>query len=59
MHLAAISGRHTILMMLADDKRLDKWAMNKEGMNTADIIQLDTRLLSSEKVQKLCIVIIY
>ena len=37
-HLAAISGRYTILMMLADDKRVDKLAMNKEGMNTADII---------------------
>ena len=34
LHLAAISGRYTILMMLADDKRVDKWAMNKEGMKT-------------------------
>ena len=38
LRLAAINGRYTILMMLADDKRVDKLAMNKEGMNTADII---------------------
>uniref|UniRef100_A0A7N2L789 Ankyrin repeat-containing protein n=1 Tax=Quercus lobata TaxID=97700 RepID=A0A7N2L789_QUELO len=49
LHLAAINGRYTILLMLADDRRVDKWAMNEEGMNTADIIQLDNRLLSSEK----------
>lgn len=57
LHLAAINGRYKILLMLADDRRVDKWAMNKEGMNTADIIQLDDRLLSSEKVclVKLCI----
>ena len=57
LHLAAINGRYTILLMLADDRRVDKWAMNEEGMNTADIIQLDNRLLSCEKVSlmKLCI----
>ena len=57
MHLAAINGRYTIMLMLVDDRRVDKWAMNEEGMNTADIIQLDNRLLSSEKVclVKLCI----
>ncbi|KAL0005502.1 hypothetical protein SO802_013063 [Lithocarpus litseifolius] len=49
LHLAAINGRYTILLMLADVRRVDKWAMNEEGMNTADIIQLDNRLLSSEK----------
>ncbi|KAL4637590.1 hypothetical protein ACB092_03G087900 [Castanea dentata] len=49
LHLAAINGRYTILLMLADDRRVDKWAMNEEGMNTADIIQLDNRLLSCEK----------
>ena len=31
LHLAAISGHYTILMMLANDKRVDKWAMNGEG----------------------------
>ncbi|KAL0005499.1 hypothetical protein SO802_013060 [Lithocarpus litseifolius] len=49
LHLAAINGRYTILLMLADDRRVDKWAMNEEGMNTADIIQLDNRVLSCEK----------
>ena len=57
LHLAAINGRYTIMLMLVDDRRVDKWAMNEEGMNTADIIQLDNRLLSSEKacLVKLCI----
>nr|POF25121.1 isoform 2 of protein accelerated cell death 6 [Quercus suber] len=50
LHLAAINGSYTILLMLADDRRVDKWAMNEEGMNAADIIQLDNRLLSCEKV---------
>ncbi|KAM4119545.1 hypothetical protein ACJW30_03G068200 [Castanea mollissima] len=46
LHLAAINGH---------DRRLDKWAMNEEGMNTADIIQLDNRLLSCEKDRaKMC-----
>ncbi|KAL4637594.1 hypothetical protein ACB092_03G088100 [Castanea dentata] len=49
LHLAATNGRYTILLMLADDRRVDKWAMNEEGMNTDDIIQLDNRLLSCEK----------
>ncbi|XP_065630195.1 protein ACCELERATED CELL DEATH 6-like [Quercus suber] len=49
LHLAAINGSYTILLMLADDRRVDKWAMNEEGMNAADIIQLDNRLLSCEK----------
>ena len=31
LHLAAISGHYTMLMMLANDKRVDKWAMNREG----------------------------
>uniref|UniRef100_A0A7N2L7H5 PGG domain-containing protein n=1 Tax=Quercus lobata TaxID=97700 RepID=A0A7N2L7H5_QUELO len=57
LHLAVETGiRNAVKIFLKEclsrshDKRLDKWAMNKEGMNTADIIQLDTRLLSSEKV---------
>ena len=62
LHLAALSQARSyepnkILEILAHDRRIDKWAMNDEGMNTADIIQLDNRLLSCEKVSlmKLCI----
>jgi ankyrin repeat protein len=61
LHLAAINGRYEILMMLVDDKRVDKWAINKEGKNIADIIQLDNQFTVSEKVSlvKLCIVTKY
>ena len=50
LHLAAINGLYPILMTLADDKRVDKWAFNKEGKNIADIIQLDNQFTVSEKV---------
>ena len=61
LHLAAINGLYPILMMLADDKRVDNVAMNKKGMIAADIIQLDKQLPVSEKVSliKLFIVTIY
>uniref|UniRef100_A0A2N9EX43 PGG domain-containing protein n=1 Tax=Fagus sylvatica TaxID=28930 RepID=A0A2N9EX43_FAGSY len=49
LHLAAINGLYPILMTLADDKRVDKWAFNKEGKNIADIIQLDNQFTVSEK----------
>ncbi|GMY20732.1 protein ACCELERATED CELL DEATH 6-like [Fagus crenata] len=41
LHLAAINGRYEILTMLLDESKVDKWAINKEGKNIADIIQLN------------------
>uniref|UniRef100_A0A7N2L6Z6 PGG domain-containing protein n=2 Tax=Quercus lobata TaxID=97700 RepID=A0A7N2L6Z6_QUELO len=49
-HLATINRHYTILAMLAHDRRVDKLAMNEEGMMTADIVQLDNQLLRLEKV---------
>ena len=49
-HLAAINRHYRILAMLAHDRRVDKLAMNEEGMITADIVQLDNQLLRLEKV---------
>ena len=58
LHLAAINGRYEILTMLVDESNVDKWAINKEGKNIADIIQLENQFTVSEKVSlvKLCIV---
>ena len=50
-HLAAINRHYRILAMLAHDRRVDKLAMNEEGMITADIVQLDNQLLRLEKVK--------
>ena len=49
-HLAAINRHYTILAMFAHERRVDKLAMNEEGMITADIVQLDNQLLRLEKV---------
>ncbi|GMY20760.1 protein accelerated cell death 6 [Fagus crenata] len=49
LHLAAINGRYEILTMLVDESKVDKWAINKEGKNIADIIQLDNQFTVSEK----------
>uniref|UniRef100_A0A2N9EWA6 PGG domain-containing protein n=1 Tax=Fagus sylvatica TaxID=28930 RepID=A0A2N9EWA6_FAGSY len=49
LHLAAINGRYEILTMLVDEGKVDKWAINKEGKNIADIIQLDNQFTESEK----------
>ena len=58
LHLAVINGSYEILTMLVDEGKVDKWAINKEGKNIADIIQLDNQFTVSEKVSlvKLCIV---
>lgn len=50
-HLAAINRHYRILAMLAHDRRVDKLAMNKKEMITADIVQLDNQLLRLEKVK--------
>ncbi|GMY20766.1 protein ACCELERATED CELL DEATH 6-like isoform X1 [Fagus crenata] len=49
LHLAAINGCYEILTMLVDESKVDKWAINKEGKNIADIIQLDNQFTVSEK----------
>ena len=61
LHLAAINGLYPILMMLADDKKVDNMAMNKKGMLATDIIQLDKQLPVSVKVSliKLFLVTMY
>ncbi|KAM3714697.1 hypothetical protein ACJW31_01G354000 [Castanea mollissima] len=48
-HLAAIKGHYALLMMLADDRRVDRMAINTAGMTTIDIVQSDKRLMSYEK----------
>ncbi len=50
LHLAAINGDYPILMTLVNNKRVDKWAFNKEGKNIADIIQFDNQFTVSKKV---------
>ena len=61
LHLAAINRRYEILTMLVDESKVNKWAINKEGKNIADIIQLDNQFTVSDKVSlvKLFIVILY
>ena len=59
LHLAVINGSYEILTMLVDEGKVDKWAINKEGKNIADIIQLNINQFTVfEKVSlvKLCIV---
>lgn len=56
-HLAAIKGHYALLMMLADDRRVDRMAINTVGMTTIDIVQSDKRLMSYEKVSLLMILI--
>ncbi|KAK7851025.1 ankyrin repeat-containing protein itn1, partial [Quercus suber] len=48
-HLAAIKGHYALLMMLADDRRVDRMAINTAGMTTIDIVQSDKRFMSYEK----------
>ncbi|PON83203.1 Transmembrane protein [Trema orientale] len=50
LHLAAIHGRYLILRRLASDKRLDKGAINKDGMTVVDIIQTSTELYHDKKL---------
>ncbi|KAK9291352.1 hypothetical protein L1049_019298 [Liquidambar formosana] len=38
LHLAAIHGHHDIANLLAGDRRVDKRAMNKEGLTSIEII---------------------
>ena len=61
LHVAAINERFKISMMLTDDRRVEKLAVNKEGMSAADIIESRKKLSWSEKVclGKLCIVTIH
>ncbi|XP_065621225.1 ankyrin repeat-containing protein At5g02620 [Quercus suber] len=44
MHLATIKRRYKVLILLADDTRVEKRATNKEGKTVADILQLDKLL---------------
>ncbi|KAK7851029.1 protein accelerated cell death 6 [Quercus suber] len=55
-HLAAIKGHYALLMMLADDRRVDRMAINTAGMTTIDIdiiiskLNRDDFLLSLEQM---------
>ncbi|XP_050277914.1 ankyrin repeat-containing protein At5g02620-like [Quercus robur] len=48
LHVAAINDRFKISMMLTDDRRVEKLAVNKEGMSAADIIESRKKLSWSE-----------
>ncbi|KAK7818403.1 ankyrin repeat-containing protein [Quercus suber] len=48
LHVAAINDRFKISLMLTDDRRVEKLAVNKEGMSAADIIESRRKLSWSE-----------
>ncbi|GMN60935.1 hypothetical protein TIFTF001_030031 [Ficus carica] len=50
LHVAAIHGRYRILKKLANEKRVDKDAINKAGMTVIDIIQSSSQIAKDKKV---------
>ncbi|KAK6936434.1 PGG domain [Dillenia turbinata] len=56
LHVAAVCDKYDILMMLADDSRVDKRATNKNCMKAIDIIQFNKNigeLIKARLVKKL------
>lgn len=51
LHLASIQGNHGILVKLADDKRVDRSAINNKGFTAVDIVQSSSKFTNSEKAR--------
>ncbi|XP_058005549.1 ankyrin repeat-containing protein ITN1 isoform X3 [Hevea brasiliensis] len=51
LHWAALQGRYEILLMLVNDYRVDKGAINNVGMTTFDIIKSSMQLKQHEKAK--------
>ena len=50
LHVAATNDRFKISLMLTDDRRVEKLAVNKKGMSAADIIESRRKLPRSENL---------
>ena len=50
LHVAAIHGRYRILKKLANEKKVDKDAINKAGMTVVDIIRSSSQIAKDKKV---------
>lgn len=51
LHLASTQGNHGILVKLADDKRVDRSAINNKGFTAVDIVQSSSKFTNSEKAR--------
>lgn len=52
LHLAALHGYYEILIMLASDKKVQKAALNNQGMTAADIVKSSLQFSTVDKVIK-------